>query len=325
MAKRAVRILKDKKMSNLQTINSNEMTFTNEQKQIIRRQFFPPTASDSDMIYCMEVAKAFKLNPILKQIYFVERRAKINNQWVCKVEPLAGRDSFLTLAHRSGEFAGIESETMIKEKPFFNGKEWRSRPELVAVAKVFKKDCDKPFIVEVNYSEYAQKTSQGEITKFWREMPETMLKKVAESQALRKAFDITGLYSIDERNDMIQTEPIRQNRDEVSDLNATDAEVICEYDEQPNLSQTEQKISSSEIPNSLEAEAKQPNKREPQTIENAKDSLKQLLMQKGLNEYEAIDFMAKHAYTPVLAKQFLDNGEKLKNALDKFFENEINL
>mgnify|MGYP007017067282 CR=1 FL=1 len=43
------------------------------------------------------------------------RRSKVNDQWIEKVEPLAGRDSFLTLAHRTGKFAGIESKVEIKE------------------------------------------------------------------------------------------------------------------------------------------------------------------------------------------------------------------
>jgi hypothetical protein len=49
-----------------------------------------------------------------------------------------------------------------------------------------------PFIVEVDLKEY--NTSKGN----WAKMPETMIKKVAESQCLRKAFDISGMYSPEE-------------------------------------------------------------------------------------------------------------------------------
>jgi hypothetical protein len=45
-----------------------------------------------------------------------------------------------------------------------------------------------PFTVEVSRSEYD--TGKGN----WQKMPETMIKKVAESQCLRRAFDISGLY-----------------------------------------------------------------------------------------------------------------------------------
>ena len=169
-----------------------------DEKKIIKAQFFPPNATDMDMIYCMKVAETFNLNPILKQIYFVERVTNINGQRKSKIEPLAGRDSFLTLAHRSGKFAGIESECGIKQKAVLQDGEWMNKNELVATARVYRTDNERPFCAEVSYGEYVQRTGKGEITKFWREKPETMLKKVAESQALRKAFDISGLYSVDE-------------------------------------------------------------------------------------------------------------------------------
>lgn len=186
-------------MSNaVTTLNAPQEWLSDENKRIIRKQFFPPNATDSDMQYCIAVAKSFNLNPILKQIFFVERKAKINGEWHSKIEPLAGRDSFLTLAHRSGKFAGIKSDCFLKNKPVFINGEWQNKKELVAIAQVYKKGHETPFEAEARYDEYVQRTSDGRINKFWAEKPETMLKKVAESQALRKAFDISGLYSIDE-------------------------------------------------------------------------------------------------------------------------------
>ena len=172
-----------------------------DEKKIIKAQFFPPNATDMDMIYCMKVAETFNLNPILKQIFFVERSANIDGRWITKIEPLAGRDSFLTLAHRSGKFAGIDSDCAIKQTAVLQDGKWVTKNELVATARVYRTDNDRPFCAEVEYSEYVQRTKDGSITKFWRDKPKTMLKKVAESQALRKAFDISGLYSVDEVGD----------------------------------------------------------------------------------------------------------------------------
>lgn len=205
-----------------------------EEKQIIRKQFFPQNATDTEMKYCMSVAEKFNLNPILKQIFFIARKAKGDNgQWIEKIEPLAGRDSFLTLAHRSGKFAGIETTTEIKPTAKFNQGEWEQRNDLTATCKVYRSDMERPVIVEVSYSEYVQKTGQGEITKFWKEKPETMLKKVAESQALRKAFDITGLHAEEEVSHsqeprITQKETIKQKDTFESDV--TDAEIVTEID-----------------------------------------------------------------------------------------------
>ena len=115
-------------MSNaVTTLNAPQEWLSDENKRIIRKQFFPPNATDSDMQYCIAVAKSFNLNPILKQIFFVERKAKINGEWHSKIEPLAGRDSFLTLAHRSGKFAGIKSDCFLKIKPVFVNGDWENK------------------------------------------------------------------------------------------------------------------------------------------------------------------------------------------------------
>lgn len=187
-------------MSNNEVANIDWLS--DENKKIIRNQFFPQGATEGDMKYCISVAKTFNLNPILKQIYFVPRRTNIgtpqNPNWVEKVEPLAGRDSFLTLAHRTGKFDGIESKVEIKDTPVYKDGKWTRENDLVATATVYRKGCDRPFIVSVNYREYVQTNKDGKPTNFWASKPETMLKKVAESQVLRKAFDITGLYAEEE-------------------------------------------------------------------------------------------------------------------------------
>lgn len=211
-----------------------------DEKKIIKAQFFPPNATDMDMIYCMKVAETFNLNPILKQIYFVERVTNINGQRISKIEPLAGRDSFLTLAHRSGKFAGIESECGIKQKAVLQDGEWMNKNELVATARVYRTDNERPFCAEVSYGEYVQRTGKGEITKFWREKPETMLKKVAESQALRKAFDISGLYSIDEvgeNEDKDDKRPQKLQTPKTQNLNE-----LLSSSEKPNSSTVNQKL-----------------------------------------------------------------------------------
>jgi len=184
-----------------------KIDFTDEQKKVIRNQFFPPAATDSDMIYCMEVARSVGLNPILKEIYFVERKQNVNGRWVTRVEPMPGRNAWYKVAHLSGKFGGIESETHIENVPFFENGRWVEKPDLVATATVYRTDTDKPFTVKVAYHEYVQRTSKGEITSFWKNKPETMLKKVAEVQALRKAFSITGLYDEAEVGEEIVVEP----------------------------------------------------------------------------------------------------------------------
>jgi len=217
--------------------------FTEEQKRIIKNQFFPPSATTEEMIYCMNIAKNMGLNPISKEIFFVPRRAKINGQWVEKIEPMLGRDSYVKVAHSTGLFAGIETTSKIERVPTIENGEWVEKDDLVATCKVWRKDTDIPFIVTVRYSEYVQKTNSGVPSKFWREKPDTMLKKVAESQALRKAFSINGAYSIEEVNDVEYDETHRASVNKIK--NQPDPMQEPELDASADANITE--VSMSEI------------------------------------------------------------------------------
>ena len=172
--------------------------FDKEQMAVIESQFFPSGASKAEQAYCFSVARELCLNPITKEIFFVNRRQKIGDKWFNKVEPMVGRDGFLSIAHRTSQFAGIETSAGIREVPQLEDGQWKLNYQLVAECSVWRKDSPKPFTVQVAYNEYCQRTAEGNPTKFWAEKPETMLKKVAESQALRKAFNIHGVYSPEE-------------------------------------------------------------------------------------------------------------------------------
>jgi len=185
-------------MNNLKTTANTQISFSKAELAFIKNQFFPVNANPKDIEFCLKVAEAQGLNPIKREIFFIERKAQVNGQWVSKIEPLTSRDGFLTIAHKSGNFAGIESFVEVKNTPKLENGQWIESTDLVAVAKVWRKDSDKPTIVEVEYSEYVQLTKNGTPTKFWAKMPKTMLKKVAESQALRKAFNISGIYGVEE-------------------------------------------------------------------------------------------------------------------------------
>ena len=186
-------------MNDIQNKNQSELTnFSKEKLDLIKKHFFPPHATELDMAYCLSIANQYNLDPVLKQIFFVPRSANIQGKWVEKIEPLVGRDGFLAIAHKTGKFAGIKSYSEIRNVPKLVNGVWQNKPDLVAIAEVFRTDSTKSFVVEVAYSEYVQTKHNGDPTNFWANKPETMLKKVAESQSLRKAFNLSGLYSPEE-------------------------------------------------------------------------------------------------------------------------------
>ncbi len=143
--------------------------YNSKEIQLIH-DMYAKNSTEEEFSLFMYTANKFGLDPLLKQIWCV----KFANQ-VAQI--YAGRDGFLEIAHRSGQFNGIKSGM---------------KDSNTAYAEVYRKDMDNPFYVEVNMGEYS--TSQA----LWKTKPKTMLTKVAESQALRRAFSITGIYSPEE-------------------------------------------------------------------------------------------------------------------------------
>jgi phage recombination protein Bet len=133
-----------------------------------------PKCTDDEFKLLLYQAKTYTLDPLLKQIWAV----KYDSNRPASI--FAGRDGFLAIAHRSGVFDGMESGSRTEGT------------ELIGWAKVYRKDMSHPFCVEVKAKEY----NRGQGT--WNTHPSTMIQKVAEAQALRKAFQISGIYSPDE-------------------------------------------------------------------------------------------------------------------------------
>lgn len=235
--------------THLTTNNTNKSLSTTSvlDLEFIKKQFFPIGATAQDMEYCLKVANIYELNPITREIFFVERNAKINGQWVTKVDPLVSRDGLLSIAHKSSKFGGIKSESFLKETPILVNGQWEVKKDLCAIAQVYRTDTKEVFSSEVYYSEYVQKTKQGEITRFWAEKPNTMLKKVAESQALRKAFNINGMYIPEEIGVVNSVGGGSENLGDIDIVIADDESIEAEIPESFN---------DVEVPNNLKMELK---------------------------------------------------------------------
>lgn len=175
--------------------------FTQEELHNIRAHMFPRTGNDSDFARCIAVTEQYGLSPFLGEIHYVERSEKNDNdQYVKKIVPMVGRDGYITIAHKSGRYdGGIRSWSELKLVPMLqpNGS-FQLKEDLTATAEVFQVGAARPTSVTVYFHEYAAKSRSGNLTNMWKTKSSTMLTKCAESQALRKAFSIHGLYSAEE-------------------------------------------------------------------------------------------------------------------------------
>jgi phage recombination protein Bet len=143
-----------------------------------------PKCTDDEFKLMMYLSKTYGLDPLAKQIWAIKyqesRPASI----------FVGRDGLLAFAHRSGQFDGMETS--------ISG----TGTERTAKTTVHRKDMKVPFVVEVSMKEYDKK--QGN----WLTMPDTMLKKVSQAQALRMAFNISGVY-VEEEMSQQEKPPMR--------------------------------------------------------------------------------------------------------------------
>ena len=121
------------------------------------------------------IANKYELDLLLKHLVLVEGR------------PYITRDGLLWIAHRSGVLDGIEvTEPAIVTLPGV-GEFWR------ATCTVWRKDMTRPFTYAGRYP------TKGGNTRFAPEMAV----KVAESMALRRAFNVSA-PTVDERWDLRQ-------------------------------------------------------------------------------------------------------------------------
>lgn len=161
---------------------------TAENTQLIR-DMFAKGCTDNEFGVFMELANKYQLDPFSKQIWAV----KYGNN---PAQIFAGRDGYLAIAHRSGQFDGLQSEVSINDKGELE----------TATAEVWRRDMSHSFKVTVSYKEYNSSTNP-----VWQSKPRTMLCKVAEAQALRKAFSVSGLYSPEEIDEPVRVERRRSD------------------------------------------------------------------------------------------------------------------
>lgn len=173
---------------------SNELvklSFTDEQINLIKSQI-APKATDDELKLFIYQAKRTGLDPLARQIYAIHRKTKDSyGNHVERMTIQTSIDGFRVIAERSGDYGGQDEPQFIKE----DGKLYCK----VTVYR-FRGDVRYPAAVGVAYWDEYCPTFNGSPSGLWAKMPHTMLAKVAEALALRKAYpqDLSGLYTNEE-------------------------------------------------------------------------------------------------------------------------------
>lgn len=172
--------LKDRKKAQPNAV----LYFSDDEKKAIK-EIVAKNLNDEQTKIFFYTCQALGLNPLVNEICAVTYKTKNEDgSYSSKMSIQVMRDGFLTIAHRSGKFAGLESGVNISETGnIVSG--W---------AKVYHKDFNVPVSQEADFEEY----NAPDRNPLWRSKPKTMIKKVAESMALRKAFNVNGVYAPEE-------------------------------------------------------------------------------------------------------------------------------
>lgn len=154
-------------------------TFTDRQKNLIKK-LVAPTLNEDEMNLFIYRCLSLKLDPLKGEISVHKR--KDNQTGEMKMVMVTQRDGYLTIAHRSGQFNGMKTTLLRDDKGIVLG----------ATCQVWNKSAEYPIETTVYMNEYNSNKQ------LWAYKPLTMIQKVAESQALRRAFNISGVYSEEE-------------------------------------------------------------------------------------------------------------------------------
>jgi phage recombination protein Bet len=155
------------------------------------KKMFAPDATQEEFRLFLELSKRYNLDPFKRQIFLIKNKKRPNEPATIMVS----HAGMLHLAHESGKFGGMETYVITKD-----GKTALicNQDEIAgAVCYVYRTDWNKPLMHAVSLKEYYRKMPPG-YKNIWDEKRITMIKKVAEAGALRRAFDTGGLYTEDE-------------------------------------------------------------------------------------------------------------------------------
>lgn len=159
-------------------IQNNQIVFTPKHLDLIKTQIAKDATPEELQLFMM-MSYRTRLDPLMKQLYFIKYGGKVN--YVTSI------DGYRIIAHRTGDFAGVD------EPKFDYDEKGQLTHCSITVYKIVQ-GVRCGFSAKVKFSEYNTRQNN------WLKMPETMIAKVAEAHALRKAFpnDLSGIYTQDE-------------------------------------------------------------------------------------------------------------------------------
>lgn len=152
-----------------------------------------PRITDKEIKLFIELARAQRLNPFIKEIF-------ITKYGDYPATFIVGKDVFTKRAQSNPLFKGMQAGIIVQRGNGVDQREgsatFSDEMLLGGWCKVYVQGYDVPIYDSVSFNEYAARKADGTLNAMWASKPATMIRKVAIVHALREAFpsDFQGLY-----------------------------------------------------------------------------------------------------------------------------------
>lgn len=208
-----------KELAKYKDSSGQEITITDV--DVVRVFCDNPAVTQREVKLFVELCKAQRLNPFIREAYLVKYGDK-------PASLVVGKDVYTKRAQANPRFKGMQAGIFVTRDG--KGKEREGSMVLPGETvvggwcKVFVEGYDVPIYDSVAFEEYATRKRDGKLGGSWAKMPGTMIRKVAMVHALREAFpdEFQGLYDAAEMGVDGQDEQAEQPEQPVE----VEAEVI---------------------------------------------------------------------------------------------------